>query len=141
MAGHVLRVDRTDKLIASIPVPGLDDQDSIAASDSVWVTVAYRDEVIEIDPSSNAIMATIPVPGHPVQIAADQTGVWVISATKGTGLLLRIDPMTQTVTLRVPLFDIPRLGLAVGEGARARGVTESHCWRSLGPVARPCLEH
>ena len=115
--GHVLRVDRTDKLIASIPVPGLDDQDSIAASDSVWVTVAYRDEVIEIDPSSNAIMATIPVPGHPVQIAADQTGVWVISATKGTGLLLRIDPMTQTVTLRVPLFGIPRLGLAVGEGS------------------------
>ena len=115
--GHVLRVDRTDKLIASIPVPGLDDQDSIAASDSVWVTVAYRDEVIEIDPSSNAIMATIPVPGHPVQVAADQTGVWVISATKGTGLLLRIDPMTQTVTLRVPLFGIPRLGLAVGEGS------------------------
>jgi len=81
------------------------------------VTVGNRDEVIEIDPSSNAIMATIPVPGHPVQVAADQTGVWVISATKGTGLLLRIDPMTQAVTLRVPLFGTPRLGLAVGEGS------------------------
>jgi hypothetical protein len=73
--GHVLRVDRTDKLIASIPVPGLDDQDSIAASDSVWVTAGSRGEVIEIDPSSNAITAKIPVPGHPGQIAADPSGV------------------------------------------------------------------
>jgi DNA-binding beta-propeller fold protein YncE len=115
--GHVLRVDRTDKLIASIPVSGLDDQDSIAASDSVWVTVSYRDEVIEIDPSTNAIRARIPVPGHPVQIAADPSGVWVISATKGAGTLVRIDPMTRTVTLRVPLSGAPKLGLAVGESS------------------------
>src|SRR5207302_7886160 len=65
----------------------------------------------------NPIMATIPVPGHPVHVAADRPGVWVISATKGTGLLLRIDPMTRTVTLRVSLFGIPKLGLAVGEGS------------------------
>jgi TolB protein len=115
--GHVLRVDLTDKLIASVPVPGLGDQDSIAASDSVWVTVENRDEVIEIDPTTNAIMAAIPVPGHPVQIAADPSGVWVISATKGPGILVRIDPMTRTVTLRVPLSSAPKLGLAVGEGS------------------------
>lgn len=116
--GHVLRIDQMqDKLIASIPIDGLDDQDSISASSAVWVTVASLHEVVEIDPSSNSISATVPVPGYPVQIAADQSGVWVISATGGQALLMRIDLTSRAVALRIPLSGTPTLGLAVGEGS------------------------
>jgi DNA-binding beta-propeller fold protein YncE len=41
----------------------------------------------------------------------------VVSATNGPGILVRIDPITRAVTLRVPLSSSPKLGLAVGEGS------------------------
>jgi hypothetical protein len=116
--GHVLHVDGIrNELTGSFPVPGLDDQDSIAVAGSVWATVGSQHEVVEIDPSSGQVSASVSVPGYPVQIAADGSSVWVISATDGPGLLLRIDPTSHAITLRLRLSGTPKLGFAVGGGS------------------------
>jgi hypothetical protein len=123
--GRVLKIDPAGpRVVASIPVSDrLDDQDAIAASGSVWVTVGSLHEVVEIDPSSDSSTASysvVSVPGFPVQIAADDTSVWVISAsskTNGSALLIRIDPKSGAITQRIPIHAEPRLGFAVEGGA------------------------
>jgi DNA-binding beta-propeller fold protein YncE len=117
-SGRVLRVDQArDKVVASVAVPGLDDQDSISVGGSVWATVGGRHEVVEIDPKTNRVSTSLHIPGFPVQIAADQGSVWVISATNGSGVLRRIDPTNNVVTLRMRLSAAPRFGLSVWDGS------------------------
>lgn len=67
---------------------------------SVWVTNPYKDIVQQVDPVSNAVVATAKVPGNPVFFAVGEGGVWALSQTDGT--VTRIDPRTGSVVARVP---------------------------------------
>ena len=62
---------------------------------SVWVSGSFTHEVYRIDPASNAIVATVSVPGLPKHIASGEGAVWV--ASQETGLIHRIDPASSTV--------------------------------------------
>jgi serine/threonine protein kinase/streptogramin lyase len=79
----------------------------------VWVADSLHNTVIEVDPSRNRIVRTIPVGVDPIAVATGAGAVWVANDQGGT--VSRIDPGTGRVTtFRVGPH--PR-NLAVGEGA------------------------
>ena len=69
------------------------------------------DNVGVIDPSSNRVVAVVPVGRRPSAIAADSTSVWVANGQDRT--LTRIDPETRTDVGVVPLQATPT-GVAAG---------------------------
>ena len=86
---------------------------------SVWVTAYRGSYVIRIDPSTNAVVTTIPMP--PIGLGGDGStrmvvgphGVWLgISQNTTTGVahlpseLLRIDPATNAVTSHMDVESI-----------------------------------
>ncbi len=116
--GHVLRVDPTRLAVtATVRVPGLDDQDGIAVGEKVWVTVGSRHEVVAIDPATADIVRTVMVPNYPLQVAAEGSDVWVISATNGAGRIYHIEGATGVVTSIGRLSTSPRLPFAAGGGS------------------------
>jgi YVTN family beta-propeller protein len=65
-----------------------------------------------IDPATNKVVATIPVPDSaPFQIAADDHGVWVY----GPDTLYRVDPNTNKVVGKLPITG--GAGVALGAGS------------------------
>jgi YVTN family beta-propeller protein len=64
------------------------------AGGSVWVASMLDETVTRIDPASNRVVATIPVPGSPAAVAAAGGTLWV-SGNRG---LSRIDPASNQVT-------------------------------------------
>lgn len=90
--------------------------DWVAISEhAVWVGSSGPDAVSEIDPHTNRLVATIPLPGNPCAgLAIGHGGVWVpLCATPNT--LARIDLHTRKVTL------VAGIGPAESEG----GITSS----------------
>ncbi|MDX6641715.1 MAG: hypothetical protein QOF12_2726 [Solirubrobacteraceae bacterium] len=58
---------------------------------TVWLLDAARSAVLPLDPRTGRVAgAPVPVPAHPVAIAADDRAVWVVSA--GANVATRIDP-------------------------------------------------
>jgi YVTN family beta-propeller protein len=62
----------------------------------VWVSGTYKNEVYRIDPATNAVVATIKVPGSPTQLAAGEGSIWV-DAPRNGGMIHRIDPATNAI--------------------------------------------
>ena len=65
----------------------------VVGAGSVWVTSDYRVDaaaedvvVIRIDPQANRAVETIPVGGHPIDVAATKGAIWVSVADPGTVL-------------------------------------------------------
>ncbi|HJW20969.1 MAG TPA: hypothetical protein VJ506_00920 [Candidatus Limnocylindrales bacterium] len=79
---------------------------------SVWVTSATG--VIRIDPSTNAIIATVDLGPHPTRIAFGAGAVWV--TITGGGQVARIDPGSNVVTARIPVGTQP-VGITFAEGS------------------------
>jgi streptogramin lyase len=106
-------------IIKKIPIGG--DADWLAIGfGSVWVTVAKNNELVRVDPVSNAVQARVPVDKEPcygIGIGADR--VWVLNCKSQT--LTRVDPKTNKVDLRVPV----KIN-AAGEGSIA--VDERYVW-------------
>ena len=90
-------------------------------SDAVWTidTVGGpQDTVLRIDPTTNEVVATIPVGPHAFDVAVDSTGVWVTRDIDGrgqSGEVIRIDPATNEVVARIPVEGRIR-DVVVGEG-------------------------
>lgn len=118
--GHVIGVDASGMtLTANIPVAHLDDQDGIAASaGTAWVTVGSKRKVVAIDEATGKIQGSVKIAGQgqPVQVAADGSNVWVISATSGNGLVSHIDATSGTVTSQTGLSSGPKMPIAAAEG-------------------------
>ncbi len=97
--GAVSRIDPvTDRVVARITTPGVEDFSSIATGGgSVWVT-ADKGVVYRIDPATNRVVATIQAGGNVGGIAVGGGLVWVTQETAGPGDLIRIDPATNHVT-------------------------------------------
>jgi YVTN family beta-propeller protein len=67
----------------------------VVGAGDLWVTSDYRVDaaaedvvVVRIDPQTNRAVETIPVGGHPIDVAATKGAIWVSVADPGR--LLRI---------------------------------------------------
>ena len=85
---------------------------------AVWVTSlgdnpdTGQHTLARIDPSSNRVVATIPV-ACPCSVAADETAVWVASP----GSAMRIDPATDRTVAEVHLpqeYFMPKVAMGAG---------------------------
>jgi YVTN family beta-propeller protein len=129
--GTLSRIDpATNQVVATIDL-GADHVDAVAsgyatltvaASDTaVWVTRSVsgadpthsKRELLRIDPTTNAIVATTPLDVMPQLMAYGEGAVWITS--HASNVLLRIDADTNQVVASIPL-DAP-LSLAAGDGA------------------------
>ena len=91
----------------------------VALAQSVWTISFLNDEpesvrVERIDPATNKVSATIPMPGIlPGHLAADAQGVWAFDPA---GTLYRIDPTTNRLVGSLALPGVPQ-GIGVGAGS------------------------
>ncbi len=96
-----------DRLEAEIAVKGSPDW-PLAAFDSMWVLApdlplvddSATPNLIRIDPATNEVTATIPLPDRLCQgFTASEDAIWACAADA----LVRIDPATNTITDTVPI--------------------------------------
>jgi hypothetical protein len=74
-----------------------------AAVDGVWVGVTNIGSVVRIDPSTNAVVATIKTTASPCGgIAVQPSAVWV-SSCYDDHVAIRIDPRTNTVVAEIDI--------------------------------------
>jgi YVTN family beta-propeller protein len=91
-------------VVSTIPVGATTGQGIVAAEGAVWVTNFDDDTVSRIDPSSNAVIATIPVGLAPTGIGVTPGAIWVANHRGDpNGSVSRIDPATNSVVATVPL--------------------------------------
>jgi glutamine cyclotransferase len=88
-------------------------------ANSVWVLNGNTGTVTRVDPTLDAVAATVDrVSMDPIRVRATGRAVWV---SDGDDALIRIDPTTGRVVEVIPLSGLPT-GLAVGGGAVWVGV-------------------
>jgi len=114
----IYRIDLgTNKTVAKIPVAvaAADGEGGIAfGAGSLWVpSNATGDVVNRIDPKTNAVVATVPVPAGSFTAIFGFGVVWVSSTEKS--VVTVIHPKTNKVIAEIPVDKSPRF-MAVGEG-------------------------
>jgi virginiamycin B lyase len=112
----IVRIDPiTNSIAATIPldVSDLQYESSVAAGEgAVWaLSVDPVQVLIKVDPASDKVVATYPMPGGQGGIRAGYGALW--SAQTGTNKVLRVDPATGSITDEIPVGHGPRF-LAVG---------------------------
>ena len=109
----VLRVDpSTDENVARTTV-ALGPASVAVGAGGVWVASATR--LSRIEPRTNAVTASVNVPGTG-GVATGRGYVWVIVPGELRGEIWRFDPNSVTPTATVPVGSQPT-GLAVGDGS------------------------
>ena len=77
------------------------------ASGSIWVANTGSDSVTRINPTTNSVIASIPVAAAPQLMTSAAGYVWVASQS---GTLSKIDPANSTVVASIPVgvgaFDV-----------------------------------
>jgi serine/threonine protein kinase len=109
---ELYRFDRRGKHSIAI-APDSFPTDVTVGEGGVWVTDSLHNTVMEVDPSRNRVVRTIPVGHDPVAVATGAGAVWVANHDDGT--VSRIDPRSGRVT-HFKVGPNPRT-LAVGDGA------------------------
>ena len=89
----------TDVIHLGNPVMGTAGELAISP-DAVWVPKFYENEIDRIDPSTDSIVARIPVGTSPVGTLYAFGSVWVANSHGGS--ISRIDPGTNTVVATIP---------------------------------------
>jgi hypothetical protein len=120
----LVRIDPgTDRVTASVSLntPGAD---VAVGAGAVWVTDEVPGSggvVLRVEPATTTVTATVHLdcrgPCFPLDVAADQNGVWVTlgSTETTTGEVVRIDPNRDEVAARIPVDGTP-MDLVAGEG-------------------------
>lgn len=80
--------------------------------DGLWVALANRQEVVLIDPASNAVSRRLEVDGVPYSVAEDGDSLWIADFERST--VLRVDSVSGEELLRVEGIRDP-IEIAVGE--------------------------
>ncbi len=94
----VSRIDPQTNQVVGEPIAiGFHAGNIVAGLGSVWVTSDYRPDeepedvvLVRIDPQTNQLVETIPVGGHPIDVAVTEDAVWVSVQTPD--MVLRINP-------------------------------------------------
>lgn len=88
-----------DRLVATITVPQAPCAMAVDAT-SVWITGSATGELVQVDPSTNAVTNKVPVGAGPCGIAIGPDGrIWV--ALLGTGSVVAVHPGTMKITSRL----------------------------------------
>ena len=86
-----------------------------AGEGAVWVPTAAPDpKLVKVDPVTNRVVATFPLPDQAGGVRAGYGGVWV--AQPGSDSVLHIDPATGATAADIHVGRMPRF-MAIGEGA------------------------
>ena len=111
----VTRIDpTTGKVIAKIPVEPANSEGGITSGDgSVWI-VTKPSTLVRIDPSTNAVVKSYPLPSESQNPLFSDGFIWVSSY--GHDQLLKVDPASGTVLVAIPVGPKPRF-LAAGAGS------------------------
>lgn len=113
----IWRIDPTDgTVLGTIPlsVDGIQEEGSVAAGEGgVWV-VSTSNELIKIDPATNEVVGSWPLPSGAAAVRAGLGSLWVTVSTADQ--VLRIDPTDPTSQTPIDVGSFPRF-LAVGEDA------------------------
>ena len=125
----VLRIDPVaDKVVASIPVGSAPEGVAVTAG-AVWVADHHDGAITRIDAKTNRVVATIRIGSAgedgPLTMTAGPDGVYV--GVPNLGSVVRIDPATNKVGLRVPLdgpFASDDTEVWIGVGAGPNGLPE-----------------
>lgn len=117
----VLRIDlATGRVDARIAVPGegMFPESSVAAGENgVWVlSGTAKPELVRIDPATNKVANTWPMPERAAAVRAGLGSVWVTVNGLPHAQLLQVDPDTGRVSARIRVGLGPRF-LTVGAGA------------------------
>ena len=97
---EVFRIHPTTLDVVRVPVGAMDPGWFVAGASDVWV-VTSQDSVVRIDPTTNRVVATLPVRGVPVEGAAAPDGLlWIPSKQSNT--ITRIDPVDNHVVGVLP---------------------------------------
>src|SRR5207245_2156156 len=72
---------------------------------AVWVADTLDDEILRIDPDTNAVRTTIKVGRIPTGIAVGAGAIWVANSDDGT--ISEIDPRTDVVTSTIKVGGSP----------------------------------
>jgi streptogramin lyase len=98
-AGTVTRVDVSAPEQLGRPRAvrvGSGPSDVAVGLDRVWVTNSVSSTLVELDPVTGRVAATIPVEGGVDGLAVGEGAIWVTSPRQGR--LLRVDPTTKQIT-------------------------------------------
>ena len=125
----VLRIDPVaDKIVASIPVGSAPEGVAVTAG-AVWVADHHDGAITRIDAKTNRVVATIRIGSAgedgPLTMTAGPDGVYV--GVPNIASVVRIDPATNKVGLRVPLdgpFASDDTDVWIGVGAGPNGLPE-----------------
>lgn len=87
--------------------------------DAVWVASTLDEELYQIDPATNRVVATFPIPAHVEGVRPAGGGVWLSRYEPNE--LIRLDPATGALTHRLEFESQPNL---VADGDRLWVVAE-----------------
>lgn len=120
-SGNLIRFDtHTHQVVATIRVGdpaanrsnGYDPNDVAVAGDQVWVTQRAEKAVGRIDPVTNTLAESVPLPNVPYDLVIADNILW-ISSFEGD-VVMRMDLATRTIT---STYVNKPLGVTVGGGA------------------------
>ena len=113
----IWRIDpKNGEVLATVPlaVDGIQDEGSVAAGEGgVWV-VSTANELIKVDPVTNEVVGSWPLPVGAAAVRAGLGSLWVTVSTADQ--VLRVDPLDPTAQTPIDVGAYPRF-LAVGEDA------------------------
>ncbi len=75
--------------------------------DAVWVTSVFDEELYRIDPATNQVVATYPIPSHVEGVTA--AGGWLWLSRYDPNEVVRVDPETGALTARLVFDSQPAL--------------------------------
>lgn len=112
------RIDTKTAKIVAVVATGIanpkGELNVVAGAGSIWVASDAKGAIARIDPTTNAVSATIPTKADSFYLTFGMGALWAASGTQQT--LQKIDPATDTVVTTTPLGREPGF-LVAGEGA------------------------
>jgi virginiamycin B lyase len=141
--GQVERFGMDGVKVASIPLTS--PQGFCVGAGSFWATSLLNNTLSRIDPSTNAIAATIPVGLRPSDCCFDGTHIWTSNFNGGT--VSKVDPSTNSVVATLPVaanpsyrmaFDGKKLWVGDWSGAKVVGVdVVTHALTTINGISQP----
>jgi DNA-binding beta-propeller fold protein YncE/pimeloyl-ACP methyl ester carboxylesterase len=105
---RVVDVSPSPSTITEIPignsfgVRGLD-----VTSDAVWVTSQFDEELYRVDPATNRVVATLPIPDHVEGVRAVDGSLWL--SRYDPNEVVQLDPSTGALVNRITFDSQPNL--------------------------------